>query len=512
MSAIPPPPRFKQVPPSVWVALAWWAGTALTLLMRVRLPGEGEAAERIGAPLVQWEGWISLAVASALTLVGGGLLHRRPLTALCLLLTAAATAPIALSVGEIPLLQFLAVDVAVCFIAATRPRATGIVAAALSLAVLAGYLATRTLLGWHVGTSTELLVAMTTVIAWLIGNSAHQATKYAEKLGAQVAAQAVTAERLRIARELHDMVAHSIGVVALQAGAARRVIDSQPAAARDALSAIETTGRETLSGLRRMLGALRQAAEPDQQPPDSTTHQQATHAAGEAAYRAGARAADEGPDGADREAVGGAATGLGPGLAAIERLAATTTAAGVQVEVRWRGVPRPLPPEIDMSAYRIVQEAVTNVVRHAGTRSCRVAIDCQPDALAIEVIDGEDVTVSGAGEVSEAGMCSAGRGDRHGDRRGDGRAGFPRLFSAHEHGRAPGAGHGYGLLGMRERVGLLHGEFSAQSRPGGGFRVLARLPLPAPAKPLSAPAQPIPAKSPPAQPTLAAARTAAVTR
>ncbi|WP_248959071.1 sensor histidine kinase [Sphaerisporangium perillae] len=370
--------------------------------MRVRLPGESEPAVVAGVLVYRWDGLAFLAVATALVLAGSALQRRRPMPAMALLLAASTIACVPLGVGEIPLAQFLAVDVALYFIAATRSRRTGIVAVAMALAVLAGYLTTRLLSGWVVGTSAELAVALTAAIAWLVGNSAHQAHEYAEKLRDQAAAQAVTDERLRIARELHDMVAHSIGIIALQAGAARRVIGTQPARARDALGEIETVGRETLSGLRRMLGALRQP-EPGRPP----------------------QAAPLDP-------------GLGPGLglADVDRLAATTTDAGVRVDVRWRGERRPLPAEIDTAAYRIIQEALTNVVRHAGTHSCRVSIDYQDKELSIEVLD-------------------SGRG------------------------RSRTGGSQYGLVGMRERVGLLHGEFSAGPRPEGGFRVSARLPVPA---------------------------------
>jgi signal transduction histidine kinase len=210
--------------------------------------------------------------------------------------------------------------------------------------------------------------------------------------------QAVTAERLRIARELHDMIAHSIGIIAIQAGVGSRVIETQPAEALAALRAIEATSRETLSGLRRTLVALRQAD---------------LVAASVQAPLAPA-----------------------PGLADVGRLAAATTDAGVRVDVRWGGKRRPLPVDIDLSAYRIVQEAVTNVVRHAGTRRCRVAIDYGEVELSVEVID-------------------------------DGR-GMP----------SSPVDAGFGITGMRERVSLLHGHFSAGPRPEGGFRVAARLPLP----------------------------------
>ncbi|MCT9930795.1 sensor histidine kinase [Planotetraspora sp. A-T 1434] len=397
MHVAPPPPFLKRVPPGVWTTVTWCAGVAFTVLIRVRLPGESMSAVPAGVLVFRWDGLTYLGVATGLVLAGSALLPRRPLRALTLFLAASVIETLPLGVGEIPLAQFLAVDVALYFIASTRARRTGVVAVACALAVLAGYLTTRLLCGWSVGTSAELAVAMTTVIAWLVGHSVHQAREHAGKLVALATAQAVTDERLRISRELHDVVAHSIGVIALQAAAAGRVIETQPGRAREALGEIETVGREALSGLRRMVAALRQA-EPGQPPQP-------------------------------------AASGSAPGLADVDRLAATVTDAGVRVDVRWLGERRPLPADIDISAYRIIQEAVTNVVRHAGTHSCEALIDFRDDELSIEVIDGGN-------------------------------------------GRGRPAGSGYGLVGMRERVGLLRGEFSAAPRPEGGFRVTARLPLP----------------------------------
>jgi signal transduction histidine kinase len=208
------------------------------------------------------------------------------------------------------------------------------------------------------------------------------------------------AERLRIARELHDIVAHSIGIIAIQAGAGRRVFDARPDQARDALAAIEATSRETLSGLRRMVTGLRHAD------PDSGKGQAPLDPA--------------------------------PGLAGIGRLAAMTLDAGVQVDVDWHGSREPLPADIDLSAFRIIQEAVTNVVRHAGTSQCHVSIGQQDGQLSIEITD-------------------SGRG-------------------------GSAAGTGYGITGMRERAALLGGDFSAGPRPGRGFRVAARLPVPVPAR------------------------------
>ncbi|MFI7277138.1 sensor histidine kinase [Streptomyces sp. NPDC049879] len=398
MQATPPVPLPRRMSPGVWAACAWCAGLAFTFLIRLALPGEEEASHSAGVLIYRWDGLLQLALGTALTLRGAHVLVRRPLRAMCLLLAGAAVATTALSVGEIPLAQYLAVATAVYVVAATRPRRTGVLALGMALGTLVLYLAVRLLAGWNIGTSAELAVALVTVIAWLIGRSTAETRAHGEALRAQAAARAVTEERLRIARELHDMVAHSIGIIALQAGAARRVIDTQPAGAREALTSIEQTGRETLSGLRRMLGALRGTGP------------------------------EEGPSGPPLAPQ--------PGLAQLGRLAADTTAAGVRVEVRWLGeTTAPLPPEIDMSAYRIVQEAVTNVVRHAATDRCRVTIERAGDTLGIEVSD---------------------RG------RGAGAAG----------------GAGYGLVGMRERAELLDGEFSAGHAPGGGFRVTARLPVP----------------------------------
>ncbi|MFC9324437.1 sensor histidine kinase [Kitasatospora sp. NPDC057015] len=409
----PPLPLIRRVPPGVWTALAWCAGTAYSFLVLVRLPGESGAPHGfpvdLGLPLRSQ--WVFLIPAAALTAVGSRLLRRYALVAAVLLLAGSAAGAMALNSSEINLVQFLPVDVALCVIAAARPRRVSLAALVLAILTLVVFGVVRLLIGFRIGTSTELAVALTAVVAWFVGNSTRQSRRHAEQLGARAAAQAVSDERLRIARELHDMVAHSIGIVALQAGAAHRVFDTQPDRARAALRAVEAASRETLSGLRRMLGALRQA-ELDGQ---------------------GAGGQDgRGQDGGGQ---GGAAAPLhpAPGLADVEQLAASTTAAGVRVEVSWLGDRRPLPAEVDLSAFRIIQESVTNVVRHARTGHCRVAVEQREDVLSIEVVD---------------------------------------------RGRGAGAGAGgYGLVGMRERVALLDGEFAAGPQPGGGFRVAVRLPV-----------------------------------
>ncbi|MFC1401705.1 MULTISPECIES: sensor histidine kinase [Streptacidiphilus] len=402
MSATAPRPLLKRVPPGAWTALAWSAATAYSIIVLFRLPGEGYFPRHYNPLEMPPGNRLNLLIATVLAVAGSAWLRRRPMAALSLLLLGAVAGAMVLNSTEINFLQFLTVDVALCHIAATRPRRVSVPAAGLAIGVLVVYAAVRVLVHFVIGTSTMLTVALTVAVAWLIGDSARQNHEHAETLRAQAAAQAVTAERLRISRELHDMVAHSIGIIALQAGAARRVIETQPTAARDALGAIEGAGREALAGLRRMLGALRQA-EPE--------------AAGE-----------------------GSALRPAPGLADLDRLAEATTAAGVRVELEWHGERRPLPPDIELSAYRIVQESITNVVRHSGTASCLVSIGHGPEELSIEVLD-----------------------------RGSGPGGP---------GREGAAAAGYGLVGMRERTALLHGEFRAGPRPEGGFRVAARLPLP----------------------------------
>ncbi|MFC9595968.1 sensor histidine kinase [Streptomyces sp. NPDC056944] len=335
-----------------------------------------------------------------LTAVSVGLVlplaRRHPLAALVPLLAGLLAAATTRPDAALLYLPVLAADAVVGRIAVQRPLRVLVPTALGALAVQIAA-ATYTTSGQDVFVSTVVALALALLTAGLLGRSVRERRDHTAELRAATTAEAVAAERLRIARELHDVVAHSIGVIAIQAGVGRRVIETQPAEARNALAVIETTSRETLAGLRRTLGALRGAA-------------------------ADGRPAPRDP---------------APGLADLERLAASTADAGVRVEVRHLGNPDgTLPPEVDLAAYRIVQESLTNVVRHAATPTCRVTVERRTDTLLVEIAD-------------------------------DGRG-------------APGAepGGGYGLVGMRERAALLGGSLSAGPRPGGGFHVTALLPLP----------------------------------
>jgi signal transduction histidine kinase len=291
-------------------------------------------------------------------------------------------------------------------------RRTALVALAVSLAVFSVALAIQPP-GVATGAQwTSTLLA--TAVAWLLGeNQRNRRARLAaleeratrlERDREERAAQAVAEERLRIARELHDVVAHSMSVIAVQSGVGHHVIDTQPEQARAALAAIETTSRSALAEMRRLLGVLR-------------------------------------PD-------GDAATALtpAPGLSDVPDLVEQVRAGGVRAEVSVRGERRELAPGVDLSAYRIVQEALTNVIKHGGTLA-DVVLDYGADALVVQVSDRPEPGAARAGSAAAA--VSGGIAD---------------------------GGSGHGLIGMRERVAVFGGDFEAGPVPGGGFRVTALLP------------------------------------
>jgi len=326
-------------------------------------------------------------------------------------------------------------------------RRTGVAALGLLLAVMV------VLVGANPGgrpradAGTLIPVGLASVIAWMTGYSARQRRLYAVTLQQQAASSAVAEERLRIARELHDVVAHSMSVIAVQAGYGQYVIDTSPDGAKNALGAIQATSRDALEEMRRMLGVLRQQ----------------DAAAGPAAGGAGTGGTATGGTATAEPAIGG--TGAGgappgqppadgravpppapltpaPGLACLDRLVKRTCGAGVRVTVQVSGTVRPAPAGVDLSAYRIIQEALTNVVRYAGTGAvCVVSLAYTDADLVIRVTDD-----GGPPGLAPPGVAAAGTG--------------------------------HGIIGMRERVHLCGGTFNAGPVPGGGFRVMAALPLP----------------------------------
>jgi signal transduction histidine kinase len=234
--------------------------------------------------------------------------------------------------------------------------------------------------------------------AWAAGRAVRRRQLRAQMLSAEAvrvaderdsrAEAAVAEERRRIARELHDVVAHSMGVIVVQAQAAAGMLDDDAAPAREVLESIERTGREALGEMRRMLGLIRERADKP--------------------------------------------VGPLPSLRGVEPLIADVRAAGLPVSVEIRGAERPLPAGVDASAYRILQEGLTNVRKHAGAAHAEVVIANRRDGVELSICD-------------------------------DGRS----------PGSPPVAGHG--LLGIRERVAVFHGTVEAGPRSEGGWRIQARL-------------------------------------
>lgn len=225
---------------------------------------------------------------------------------------------------------------------------------------------------------------------WTLGRSVRARRESAGQIAEHRAQKAVSEERLRIAREMHDVVAHSMSVIVMKAAVANHVYDTRPEESREALGVIESVGRGALADIHRVLGSLRSEGEPDLAP--------------------------------------------SPGLDEVPRLVENARLADVQVELD-RGPIPVLPTAVQLSAYRIVQEALTNVIKHAAAPvRCTVRITAEPGELTLAVIDD----------------------------------GIPR---------GPVGKPGHGVIGMRERAALHHGTLVAGRQPGGGFAVHARLPF-----------------------------------
>ena len=242
--------------------------------------------------------------------------------------------------------------------------------------------------------------------------------------------RAVALERARIASEMHDVVTHNVSVMVVQAGAARRVLDSSPDDAREALLAVEASGRTAMTDLRNLLGLLAPSGEPGSP---------------EAAGAAEAPVPGE---------VGDAVLTPQPGVARIPALLARVCGAGMPVELSVdapAGTPPVLPPGVDLAVYRVVQEGLTNVMKHAGPTRTTVRLEYRPRDLLITVSD--DGPPPGSAPAAAAG---------------------PRVGPGAGAERGSGA---RGLIGLRERIAVYGGELDAGPRPGGGWRLAARIPL-----------------------------------
>jgi len=228
---------------------------------------------------------------------------------------------------------------------------------------------------------------------WIAGRAVRQRRLNERELQLEVgrAAAAIVEERARIARELHDVVAHAISVMVIQARGGRRVFESEPPDAREAFAVIESTGQQALDEMRRLVGMLRSGEETLPLAPQ-------------------------------------------PSLKELGTLVEQVRTAGLPVQLAVEGEPRDLPPGVDLSAFRIVQEALTNALTHAGPARARVVLRYLADELELEVSDD-----------------GPGTGDD--------------------------VGSGYGLVGMRERVSVYGGELQAGRQPGGGYALRVRLPL-----------------------------------
>ena len=348
---------------------------------------------------------VANAVLFLLMIVPLGWRRRAPLSVLAIVMGSTvvgfyALYDLASQVHPDPFLPFL---IAIYSVAAhaDRRRATigGVLAAAAILAIdapamLAGAIPPNDVYGWFLY-----------ALAWILGRMLRRRQELAAALQDRAARlerdqeakarSAVVDERARIARELHDVIAHSLSVIVVQAAAERRVLGQEHATTKEVLGSIEHTGRQALVELRRLLGVIRKTNDRPALRPQPT-------------------------------------------LAHLDELLEQVRDAGLAVQLQTKGEPVPLPPGVDLSAYRIVQEALTNVLKHAHASHAEVLVGYHPGELELEISDDGQGPTDGPG--------------------------------------------GHGLVGMRERVALYGGTLQAGQRDGGGYRLHARLrfePVPA---------------------------------
>jgi signal transduction histidine kinase len=479
------PPLTKRLSPRHWAVLDYVAGAVFGLILLASLRHGIVAAIESPYGSVPYRPfsltWPLAIFVIMVAVMAVGMRRRRPAFMLGVLL--AGSVVVTTLIDPEPggaLTYFLPVAYVLYLVAATYEHRQA--AVRVLVAVFATLLADAVLMhlagGGFIPNGGQVSAALCIIIAWFTGYIVRQRRRYAVRLQDEAASKAVAEERLRIARELHDVVAHSMSVIAVQAGYGQYVIDTQPADARNALGAIQATSREALDEMRRMLGALRQADETDQRDANPL----AARGAGHGSPAPGA--ADSEVDGSYRGGGSYRSAPLfpAPGLADLDRLLSRTASAGVRVDVTRCGQPRELPASIDLSAYRIVQEALTNVVKHARTSSCQVLIGYGHDELVLEVTDnGAGLPTMAGAEISHHRSTLVLAGGLASDA-GQGADG-PTLLARpgwNPSDELPGdiGGSGHGIIGMRERVSLLGGEFSAGPLPGYGFQVSAHIPLP----------------------------------
>jgi signal transduction histidine kinase len=430
----PRPPLTKRMRRGHWIALDCVAG-ALAAVAEMALVGQRPGIVAVPAVLL-----LGVAV-----FVPVALRRLAPVAAFGALIILAV---LLAAEGFAPGVVFLAAAYVLYLVTATSNRQTSGAALGLALVVMVLIMLADHRVARNNGAAGLLIpAAFALIVCWIAGYSMRQRRLYAQMLQEQATSSAVAEERLRIARELHDVVAHSMSVIAVQAGYGQYVIDSSPSDARDALGAIQATSRDALEEMRRMLGVLRQQDAAAAPAPAVTTPSAAPGTAARQAAAAGAPGVPGAP------AAGRGATGMtaplapAPGLARLGRLIERTNGAGVQVSLECSGEVRAVPAGVDLSAYRIIQEALTNVVKHAGGGArCVVSLDYGEEALHIRVTD------DGGGSL----VLSPARPGTLG---------------------VPVGGTGHGIIGMRERANLCGGDFTAGALSGGGFEVNATLPL-----------------------------------
>jgi signal transduction histidine kinase len=331
-------------------------------------------------------------------------------------LTLLATLPIALR-RRFPLLVF-AVTLTAALVMDVRYNSFQFAGAVVALYTVAAYVGRPGSIGIGVGTALALpitqfdddtvgpeeIVSIYVIfaVAWVVGDRIGARRAYLKELEQRAmmherereehARRVAVEEQARIARELHDIIAHNVSVMTVQAAAAGDAFDTQPGKVREALASIESTGREALTELRRLLGSVRPGDVPDTFAPQ-------------------------------------------PGLTRLDDLIEQVRATGLEVELTIGGSPRELPPGLDLSAYRIVQEALTNTLKHADATRATVLVRYEDGMLDVEVVDdGRGATVDGTER-------------------------------------------GQGIIGMRQRVALVGGELTVGPSANGGLRIRARIPL-----------------------------------